>query len=137
MCSRVELPVTLFRMRRPRHEQATIADTAAVVNSASSPTTSSSCGTGAPNTSLGFGFCGGGVHRDKVQGYVDAGVEAGAELVVDGRDPVVDGEPGGFWLGPTLFDKVTTDMSIYVDEIFGPLLSVPAGRLLRRRARPW
>ena len=43
-----------------------------------------------------------GVHRDKVQGYVDAGVEAGAELVVDGRNPVVDGEPGGFWLGPTL-----------------------------------
>ena len=65
-----------------------------------------------------------GVHRDKVQGYVDAGVEAGAELVVDGRNPVVDGEPGGFWLGPTLFDKVTTDMSIYVDEIFGPVLSV-------------
>ena len=65
-----------------------------------------------------------GVHRDKVQGYVDAGVEAGAELVVDGRNPVVDGEPGGFWLGPTLFDKVTTDMSIYTDEIFGPVLAV-------------
>src|SRR6476469_545245 len=65
-----------------------------------------------------------GVHRDKVKGYVDAGVAAGAELVVDGRNPVVDGEPGGFWLGPTLFDKVTTDMSIYVDEIFGPVLSV-------------
>ena len=43
---------------------------------------------------------------------------------MDGRNPVVDGEPGGFWLGPTLFDKVTTDMSIYVDEIFGPVLSV-------------
>ena len=68
-----------------------------------------------------------GVHRDKVQGYVDAGVEAGAELVVDGRNPVVDGEPGGFWLGPTLFDKVTTDMSIYTDEIFGPVLSVHPG----------
>ena len=65
-----------------------------------------------------------GVHRDKVQSYVDAGVEAGAELVVDGRNPVVDGEPGGFWLGPTLFDKVTTDMSIYTDEIFGPVLAV-------------
>ena len=45
-------------------------------------------------------------------------------LVVDGRDPVVDGEPGGFWLGPTLFDNVTTDMCIYTDEIFGPVLSV-------------
>jgi len=65
-----------------------------------------------------------GVHRDKVASYVDAGVAAGATLVVDGRNPVVDGEPGGFWLGPTLFDDVTTDMSIYTDEIFGPVLSV-------------
>jgi len=65
-----------------------------------------------------------GAHRDKVKGYVDAGVAAGATLVVDGRNPVVDGEPGGFWLGPTLFDHVKTDMSIYTDEIFGPVLSV-------------
>ena len=65
-----------------------------------------------------------GVHRDKVTSYVDAGVASGATLVVDGRDPVVDGEPGGFWLGPTLFDNVKTDMSIYTDEIFGPVLSV-------------
>ena len=65
-----------------------------------------------------------GVHRDKVASYVDAGVAEGATLVVDGRNPVVDGEVGGFWLGPTLFDNVTTDMSIYTDEIFGPVLSV-------------
>jgi malonate-semialdehyde dehydrogenase (acetylating)/methylmalonate-semialdehyde dehydrogenase len=65
-----------------------------------------------------------GAHRDKVSSYVDAGVAAGADLVVDGRDPVVDGDGDGFWLGPTLFDKVTTDMSIYTDEIFGPVLSV-------------
>ena len=65
-----------------------------------------------------------GQHRDKVASYVDAGVAAGAKLVVDGRNPVVDGEPGGFWLGPTLFDNVKTDMSIYTDEIFGPVLSV-------------
>ncbi len=65
-----------------------------------------------------------GAHRDKVRGYVDAGVAAGATLVVDGRDPVVDGEAGGFWLGPTLFDHVRTDMSIYRDEIFGPVLAV-------------
>jgi len=65
-----------------------------------------------------------GAHRDKVRSYVDAGVAAGATLVVDGRNPVVDGEPGGFWLGPTLFDHVETDMSIYTDEIFGPVLSV-------------
>jgi len=65
-----------------------------------------------------------GVHRDKVASYVQAGQDAGATLVVDGRDPVVDGEPGGFWLGPTLIDNVATDMSIYTDEIFGPVLSV-------------
>jgi malonate-semialdehyde dehydrogenase (acetylating)/methylmalonate-semialdehyde dehydrogenase len=65
-----------------------------------------------------------GAHRDKVVSYVQAGVSQGAELVVDGRETVVDGEAGGFWLGPTLFDHVTPDMSIYTDEIFGPVLSV-------------
>jgi malonate-semialdehyde dehydrogenase (acetylating)/methylmalonate-semialdehyde dehydrogenase len=64
------------------------------------------------------------VHRDKVKSYVDAGEAAGATIVVDGRDPEVDGEPGGYWLGPTLIDNVTTDMSVYTDEIFGPVLSV-------------
>ena len=63
-------------------------------------------------------------HRDKVAGYVEAGVEEGATLVVDGRDVEPDGDAGGFWLGPTLFDNVTPDMSIYTDEIFGPVLSV-------------
>ncbi|MCA0328842.1 MAG: CoA-acylating methylmalonate-semialdehyde dehydrogenase [Actinobacteria bacterium] len=63
-------------------------------------------------------------HRDKVRSYVDAGEAAGATIVVDGRDPQVDGEPGGYWLGPTLIDHVTTDMSVYTDEIFGPVLSV-------------
>ncbi|MBQ0983790.1 CoA-acylating methylmalonate-semialdehyde dehydrogenase [Streptomyces sp. F63] len=63
-------------------------------------------------------------HRDRVAGYVDAGVAAGAELVADGRKHPVDGEAGGFWLGPTLFDRVTPDMSVYTDEIFGPVLSV-------------
>ncbi|MEY3347032.1 MAG: hypothetical protein RL255_501 [Actinomycetota bacterium] len=64
------------------------------------------------------------VHRDKVASYVDAGEKEGATLVVDGRNPKVDGEANGFWLGPTLFDKVTPNMSIYTDEIFGPVLSV-------------
>ena len=63
-------------------------------------------------------------HRDKVAGYVDAGVTEGASLVVDGRGVPVAGEDSGFWLGPTLFDHVTQDMSIYRDEIFGPVLSV-------------
>jgi malonate-semialdehyde dehydrogenase (acetylating)/methylmalonate-semialdehyde dehydrogenase len=65
-----------------------------------------------------------GAHRDKVVGYVEAGVEAGADLAVDGREGSFDGDENGFWLGPTLFDKVTPDMSIYTDEIFGPVLSV-------------
>ena len=65
-----------------------------------------------------------GQHRDKVTGHVAAGVEEGAQLVVDGRDVEPDGERDGFWLGPTLFDHVTTDMSVYQDEIFGPVLSV-------------
>jgi malonate-semialdehyde dehydrogenase (acetylating)/methylmalonate-semialdehyde dehydrogenase len=63
-------------------------------------------------------------HRDRVASYLDAGVDAGAKLVVDGRDVSVDGEPDGFWLGPTLFDAVTPEMTLYTDEIFGPVLSV-------------
>ncbi len=63
-------------------------------------------------------------HRDKVASYVAAGAEAGAELVVDGRDVVPDADGAGFFLGPTLIDKVTPSMSVYTDEIFGPVLSV-------------
>lgn len=62
-------------------------------------------------------------HLDRVRGYVDAGVAQGALLVADGRNLVVDGHEDGFFLGPTLFDQVTPDMSIYTDEIFGPVLS--------------
>jgi len=65
-----------------------------------------------------------GEHRSKVSGYVDAGVSEGAELVVDGRKDSFDGSADGFFLGPTLFDRVTPAMSIYTDEIFGPVLSV-------------
>jgi malonate-semialdehyde dehydrogenase (acetylating)/methylmalonate-semialdehyde dehydrogenase len=65
-----------------------------------------------------------GPHRDKVRGYVDAGVEEGAELVVDGRGLQVEGHADGFFLGGTLFDRVTPEMSIYTDEIFGPVLCV-------------
>ncbi len=63
-------------------------------------------------------------HRDKVTSYVDAGLEAGAELVVDGRDAEYDADGEGFFLAPTLFDQVTPGMSLYDDEIFGPVLSV-------------
>ena len=63
-------------------------------------------------------------HRDKVASYLDAGVEAGATLVVDGREARFDADGEGFFLGPTLFDDVTPAMSVYTDEIFGPVLSV-------------
>jgi len=65
-----------------------------------------------------------GAHRDKVKSYIEAGESAGATVVVDGRNPIVEGDSGGFWLGPTLFDHVKKEMSIYTDEIFGPVLSV-------------
>ncbi|WP_218160278.1 CoA-acylating methylmalonate-semialdehyde dehydrogenase [Amycolatopsis marina] len=61
-------------------------------------------------------------HRDKVAGYLDAGAEAGATLVVDGRQAEVPAE--GFFLGTTLMDHVTPEMSVYTDEIFGPVLCV-------------
>jgi malonate-semialdehyde dehydrogenase (acetylating)/methylmalonate-semialdehyde dehydrogenase len=63
-------------------------------------------------------------HRTKVLGYIDAGVAAGAKLVVDGRGHTVQGHEEGFFLGGSLFDDVKPDMSIYRDEIFGPVLSV-------------
>jgi len=65
-----------------------------------------------------------GAHRDKVRGYIDLGVEEGAELVVDGRGLNVEGHEDGFFLGGTLFDHVTPEMKIYQDEIFGPVLCV-------------
>jgi malonate-semialdehyde dehydrogenase (acetylating)/methylmalonate-semialdehyde dehydrogenase len=63
-------------------------------------------------------------HYERVRGYVDLGVEEGAELVVDGRDIEVPGHPDGFFLGGCLFDRVVTDMRIYREEIFGPVLVV-------------
>jgi len=63
-------------------------------------------------------------HFDKVRGYIDLGVEEGAELVVDGRGLSVAGYEDGFFLGGSLFDRVRPDMKIYQDEIFGPVLCV-------------
>jgi malonate-semialdehyde dehydrogenase (acetylating)/methylmalonate-semialdehyde dehydrogenase len=62
------------------------------------------------------------VHRDKVASYIEAGSNEGATVVVDGRTLEIAGD--GFWLGPTLFDNVSPGMSIYKDEIFGPVLSI-------------
>jgi malonate-semialdehyde dehydrogenase (acetylating)/methylmalonate-semialdehyde dehydrogenase len=67
-------------------------------------------------------------HRDKVAAYIDAGEADGAKIVVDGRNVMgqagAERDSAGFWLGPTLIDHVTPQMSIYTDEIFGPVLSV-------------
>jgi malonate-semialdehyde dehydrogenase (acetylating)/methylmalonate-semialdehyde dehydrogenase len=63
-------------------------------------------------------------HFDKVKGFVEAGVAAGATLVVDGRGVKVEGHDGGYYLGPCLFDNVRPGMPIYQHEIFGPVLGV-------------
>ena len=63
-------------------------------------------------------------HRDKVASYIEIAEKDGASVVVDGRGVVADGAPGGFWLGPTLIDKVPTSSKVYQEEIFGPVLSV-------------
>jgi malonate-semialdehyde dehydrogenase (acetylating)/methylmalonate-semialdehyde dehydrogenase len=63
-------------------------------------------------------------HRDKVAGYVDLGVKEGAKLVVDGRGLALQGYESGFFIGGSLFDDVQTDMRIYKEEIFGPVLGV-------------
>jgi malonate-semialdehyde dehydrogenase (acetylating)/methylmalonate-semialdehyde dehydrogenase len=61
---------------------------------------------------------------ERVRGYIDIGVQEGAKLLVDGRDFRLQGHEGGFFLGGTLFDHVTTDMRIWKEEIFGPVLSI-------------
>ena len=65
-----------------------------------------------------------GEHLSKVKGYVDLGIEEGAELVVDGRSLSIEGHENGFYLGGCLFDKVGSNMRIYQEEIFGPVLCV-------------
>jgi malonate-semialdehyde dehydrogenase (acetylating) / methylmalonate-semialdehyde dehydrogenase len=63
-------------------------------------------------------------HKAKVEGYIDGGVRAGAKLLVDGRGLKVAGHDNGFFMGGSLFDHVTPDMTIYQEEIFGPVLCV-------------
>jgi len=63
-------------------------------------------------------------HRDKVASYIDVAIADGADVVVDGRGVQPDGDPNGFWLGPTLIDRVSTESKVYTEEIFGPVLSV-------------
>ena len=64
------------------------------------------------------------VHRDKVASYIDIAATDGATVVVDGRNQKFDGADKGFWLGPTLIDKVPTTSKVYTEEIFGPVLSI-------------
>jgi malonate-semialdehyde dehydrogenase (acetylating)/methylmalonate-semialdehyde dehydrogenase len=67
-------------------------------------------------------------HRDRVAGYVATGVDEGADLVVDGRGLTIEGHENGFFLGGCLFDRVTTSMRIYQEEIFGPVLCIVRAR---------
>lgn len=62
--------------------------------------------------------------KDRIENYIQAGLDEGAKLLVDGRGLAVPGHEDGFWVGPTLFDRVTEDMKIYKEEIFGPVLCV-------------
>ena len=63
-------------------------------------------------------------HKDKIESYIDSGVNEGAKLVLDGRNLKIQGYENGYFVGPTIFDSVTKEMQIYKNEIFGPVLSV-------------
>ncbi|WP_046077739.1 CoA-acylating methylmalonate-semialdehyde dehydrogenase [Halomonas sp. HG01] len=63
-------------------------------------------------------------HLEKVKGYIQTGVDEGAELVVDGRETVIEGAGDGYFVGGTLFDRVTPGMRIHAEEIFGPVLAI-------------
>ncbi len=63
-------------------------------------------------------------HKNRVLGYIEKGLEEGADLILDGRDCRVEGLPDGFFVGPTIFDNVTPDMTIAKEEIFGPVVSI-------------
>jgi len=69
-------------------------------------------------------------HRERVVGYIDQGVAEGAKLVLDGRRKTVADRPGGYFLGPTLFDGVSPSMTIGRDEIFGPVASITPAKSL-------
>ncbi|MCG8636010.1 MAG: CoA-acylating methylmalonate-semialdehyde dehydrogenase [Desulfobacterales bacterium] len=63
-------------------------------------------------------------HREKILAYIETGIQEGADLILDGRGLQVDGYPDGFFVGPTIFDNVTPDMTIAREEIFGPVVSI-------------
>jgi len=63
-------------------------------------------------------------HKERVLGYIEKGIDEGAQLILDGRNASVDGYAGGFFVGPTIFDGVEPDMAIACEEIFGPVVSL-------------
>lgn len=63
-------------------------------------------------------------HMERVLGYINKGLEEGAKLLLDGRDVEVEGYPNGYFIGPTIFDEVTPEMTIASEEIFGPVASI-------------
>ena len=63
-------------------------------------------------------------HKKRIEDYIQSGLDEGADCILDGRNPVVPDAPDGFFLGPTIFDNVTPDMTIAKEEIFGPVLSI-------------
>jgi malonate-semialdehyde dehydrogenase (acetylating)/methylmalonate-semialdehyde dehydrogenase len=69
-------------------------------------------------------------HRDKVIGYIEKGVSEGAQLLVDGRETRVADRPNGYFVGPTVFDNVSTNMAIGREEIFGPVASIAPAKTL-------
>ena len=73
-------------------------------------------------------------HKAKVENYIQMGVDEGADLLLDGRGLTLQGHEGGYFVGPTLFDKVTPGMKTYQDEIFGPVLQVVRAETLEEAA---
>jgi malonate-semialdehyde dehydrogenase (acetylating)/methylmalonate-semialdehyde dehydrogenase len=69
-------------------------------------------------------------HRERVRGFIDAGVGDGAKLSLDGRGATVAGLEGGYWMGPTVFEDVAPDISIGTEEIFGPVAGINRARNL-------
>ena len=84
---------------------------------------------------VGMGPVISGRHREKVKEYIDKGVAEGAELVLDGRPLRVPGRESGYFVGPTIFDRVSPDMTIGREEIFGPVASIIARQDARRGDR--
>ena len=73
--------------------------------------------------------------RDRIVGFIDSGERQGGKVLVDGRGLVVAGHEHGFFVGPTVIDQVTTEMDVYTNEIFGPVLSVLRSDIGRRGDR--